>query len=306
MHAQEVLAAAGPQAREIEALWWLVLAVCACVFVAVLGALGWALVRGARAPRPVSDVRQGVNLAVGAALVLSTVLLVGLAMASFFTDRALAKLGPPQLEITLTGHRWWWDARYPDFTTANELHIPVGTPVLIRLEADDVIHSFWVPNLSGKKDLIPGRHAALMLQADRAGVYRGQCAEFCGLQHAKMALFVVAEPPERYAAWAAEQAKPAAEPRDALARRGRALFTEGECASCHAIRGTSANARKAPDLTHLASRGTLAAGALPNGAGHLAGWMVDPQAIKPGALMPATRMSPDELQALLAYLGALK
>jgi cytochrome c oxidase subunit 2 len=303
MGAQDVLAAAGPQAAHIEALWWLVLAVCAAVFAAILAALAWSLVR-----RTASTERstRGAHVAVAAAIAISAVLLVGLTLASFFTDRALAGLGAPQLEITLTGHRWWWEARYRDFTTANELHIPVATPVLIRLEADDVIHSFWVPNLAGKKDLIPGRHAALTLQADRPGVYRGQCAEFCGLQHAKMALLVIAEPVEQYAAWAAGQAKPAAEPRDALARRGRALFTDRECANCHAIRGTSAQARKAPDLTHVASRATLAAGTVPNSTGYLAGWMIDPQAIKPGALMPATRMGADELQALLAYLGALK
>jgi cytochrome c oxidase subunit II len=184
--------------------------------------------------------------------------------------------------------------------------VPVGKTVLLRLRADDVIHSFWVPNLAGKKDLIPGREATLRLKADKEGVFRGQCAEFCGLQHAKMAFLVIAEPPEKYEAWAAAQRNPAHEPRSAQEKRGRELFVTGRCAMCHAIQGTAANARRAPDLTHLSSRKTLAAGMLPNTLGHLAGWILDPQGIKPGVNMPANPMPADDLYALLAYLGTLK
>jgi len=300
MPAQHVLAAAGPQAAHIEALWWVMLVVCAAVFFAVLAALAWPLVR----TRARGSAR--VHLAVGAAIAISTVLLIALSAASFLTDRALAGLGPPQLVIELRAHDWWWEARYGGFSTANELHIPVGEPVLVKLESDDVIHSFWVPNLAGKKDLIPGRHATIALRADKAGTYRGQCAEFCGLQHAHMALLVVAQAPEQYYAWAAAQARPAREPANALERRGRELFSVGDCADCHAIRGTRASARKGPDLTHLASRETLAAATLPNTLGHLAGWILDPQGVKPGANMPASRLSPDDLHALLAYLGTLE
>jgi cytochrome c oxidase subunit 2 len=231
-------------------------------------------------------------------------------LASFVTDRALASLGAPDLQIDVTGHQWWWDARYDDqdkskiFTTANEIHIPVGKPVLLRLRSDDVIHSFWVPNLSGKKDMVPGRDQTLTLQADKPGVYRGQCAEFCGAQHAKMAFQVIAD--EHFDEWAAAQRQPAADPGNDQQKRGRDLFVNGRCAMCHAIQGTPANARHAPDLTHLMSRQTLAAGVLPNSIGHLAGWILDPSSIKPGTTMPPNPMEPDDLHALLAYLGTLK
>jgi cytochrome c oxidase subunit II len=304
-----VLGSAGPQALHIEVLWWLTLAVCTAVFIVVFTAVLWALIRAPRAgpatPPELARARdRGAQIGLVTALALSAVLLVALSLASFFTDRALAGLGPAQLTVEVTGHQWWWEIRYQDgFTTANELHIPLGKPVLVKLAAPDVIHSFWVPNLSGKKDLIPGREATLTLRADKPGVYRGQCAEFCGLQHAKMAFLVIAEPPPQYEAWAAAEKRPAREPAD---RRGRDVFMARGCASCHAIQGTAAAGRKAPDLTHLASRRTLASASLPNTVGHLAGWILDPQTIKPGASMPATAMKPEELNALLAFLGALK
>ncbi|MFL6565263.1 MAG: cytochrome c oxidase subunit II [Burkholderiales bacterium] len=314
---QDMLSAAGPQARHIEALWWLMLAVCSVVFVAVLAALAWVLWRAPRAAagtppdlRSLAQREGGTALAVALAVLVSGLLLIGLMVASFATDRGLGRLGPPELEIEVTAHRWWWEARYTStepsntFVTANELHIPVGKPVLLRLRSDDVIHSLWVPALAGKKDLIPGREATLEVQADKPGTYRGQCAEFCGAQHAKMAFVVIAD--DEYENWAAAQRKPAREPSNADQERGRNIFLAGTCVMCHAIQGTSANARRAPDLTHLASRGTLAAGTVPNTVGHLAGWILDPQGIKPGVNMPANPMAPDDLQALLAYLTGLQ
>jgi cytochrome c oxidase subunit 2 len=233
--------------------------------------------------------------------------------ADVFTSRALARLPlKDAVNIELIGHQWWWEARYHDedpsreFTTANELHIPVGRPVVVTLRSNDVIHSLWIPNLQGKKDLIPGRTATLRLRADRAGTYRGQCAEFCGLEHALMALLVEAEPGERYEAWAAQQRRPAAAPADALARRGQEVFLGKSCVMCHTVTGTTANARLGPDLTHLASRRTIASGMFPNNRGHLAGWILDPQSLKPGVNMPANSLPPDDLQALLAYLETLK
>jgi cytochrome c oxidase subunit 2 len=314
---QEILNSAGPQAQRVEALWWLFVVLCGIVFVAILVAVAWALIRTRRSdaatPPDISfnaKKERGAEIAVVAGLVISLAGLIVLTLGSFVTDRALASLGPPDLQIDVTGHQWWWDARYDDqdkskiFTVANEIHIPVGKPVLLRLHADDVIHSFWVPNLSGKKDMIPGRDATLTLQADKPGVYRGQCAEFCGAQHAKMALLFVAD--EKYEEWAAAQRKTAPEPSSDQQKRGRDLFVNGRCAMCHAIQGTTANARRAPDLTHLMSRQTLAAGAVPNSIGHLAGWILDPSGIKPGANMPPNPMEPDDLHALLAYLGTLK
>jgi cytochrome c oxidase subunit 2 len=319
MHPQEILAAAGPQAEHIEALWWIMLVICAAVFAGVLLALAWALARAPRGdpatPPDLSSLdkpERGAAIVVIGALAICAAGLVFLTVASYVTDRRLARLGAAEVQIELTAHRFWWEVRYQDadpsrvFTTANEIHIPVGKPVLVTLKADDVIHSFWVPNLAGKKDLIPGREATLTLQADIPGTYRGQCAEFCGVQHAKMALLVFADPPEQFEAWAAAERKPALEPASDEQERGRELFVAGRCALCHAIQGTSANARKAPDLTHFASRETLGAGAVPNTIGHLAGWILDPHSIKPGVNMPANPLDADELQALLAYLGRLR
>jgi cytochrome c oxidase subunit 2 len=319
MPVQEILASAGPQAAHIEALWWVTLAICAVVFAGVLLAVAWALLRAPRGdpatPPDLSSLdkpERGTAFIVIAALALCTAGLIFLTVASYVTDRRLAALGAPEVQIELTAHRWWWEVRYQDaeparmFTTANEMHIPVGKPVLVTLKADDVIHSFWVPNLAGKKDLIPGRVATLTMQADAPGSYRGQCAEFCGLQHAKMALVVFADPPEQYQAWAAAERKPALPPAGEQAEHGREVFVNGRCAMCHAIQGTSAGARTAPDLTHFASRATLAAGTVPNTVGHLAGWILDPHSIKPGVNMPANPLDPDELHALLAYLGGLR
>jgi cytochrome c oxidase subunit 2 len=320
MGPQDIFAPGGPQAERLLDLWWVMAGLCGVVFVAVVAAFFWALSHSPRAtaatPPDLASLAQpesGARLWVAAAVAVSALGLVFLMVASFMTDRALARLAPPQLQIDVTGHQWWWELNYRDpsdpsksFIAANELHIPVGKTVLLRLRADDVIHSLWVPNLAGKKDLIPGRQATLILAADRPGTYRGQCAEFCGLQHAKMAFLVIAEPPEAYAAWAVAQGRPAAEPSSAEQKRGRGLFVGAGCSTCHAIQGTAAHARRAPDLTHLASRTTIAAGMLPNTLGHLAGWILDPHGIKPGVDMPATRMPPDDLYALLAYLTALK
>jgi cytochrome c oxidase subunit 2 len=216
------------------------------------------------------------------------------------------------LTIEVVAHQWWWELQYKDstpgglFTTANELHVPVGQPVLLVLTSRDVIHSFWVPNLAGKKDLVPGRTQSWWFQADTPGVYRGQCAEFCGHQHAKMALLVVAEPLTDYQAWVRRSQQPAVTPSDPVAARGQQVFMNGTCVMCHAIQGTPARSRNGPDLTHLASRRTLAAATLENTRGALAGWIVDPQRVKPGTQMPPSQLSSQDLDALLTYLQTLK
>jgi cytochrome c oxidase subunit 2 len=236
-----------------------------------------------------------------------------LLVVDFSTDRALAALsGSQPLKIKVTGHQWWWEIRYDDptpsqmVTTANELHIPTGQPVLLELASQDVIHSFWVPNLHGKKDLIPGYTTSLRLQADRPGVFRGQCAEFCGHQHAYMAFLVIAEPPEQFSAWLEAQRHPAEQPVNAMQQRGQRVFLSSSCVLCHSIGGSPAGGKAGPDLTHVASRQTLAAGTLPNTPGHLAGWIIDAPRIKPGAKMPPNSLAPEELHALLAYLEGLK
>jgi cytochrome c oxidase subunit II len=305
---QSALDPAGPGAARIGQLWWLMLSVCGAVFLLVVAMLLWATLRrrrpdlasGSAFVRPEPGRERGIALAVGGAVAITALIVLLFVVASFW------------IGIEVIAQRWWWAVRYDDpvpansFSTANEIHIPVGRPVLLTLRSVDVIHSLWVPNLQGKKDLIPGQVNTLWLQADRPGVFRGQCAEFCGLQHAHMALYVVAQEEADFARWQAEQRRPAPEPATAEQRQGRDLFLSGSCVLCHAINGTSAGGVMGPNLTHVASRLSLAAGTLPNTRGHLAGWIVDPQLRKPGNNMPPNLLRGDELQALLAYLETLR
>jgi cytochrome c oxidase subunit 2 len=317
---QNALLPAGSQAEKILGLWYATTAICLLVFLAILAAFIYALWRAPRAneqtPPDTSSLTEsepGARRAVILSVVTSVILLFVLLIGDIVTDRALAQMPLGNgIHIELTGHRWWWEARYSAdppsrmFTTANELHIPVGRPVVISLKSSDVIHSFWVPNLHGKKDMIPGRTTVIKLRADKPGVYRGQCAEFCGMQHAKMALLVIAEPLEQYEAWAEQQRRPAAAPATRTALRGQQIFMGITCVMCHTVKGTLAQGNLGPDLTHVASRRTIAAGTLPNTRGYRAAWVSDPQEIKPMANMPRSTLSGEELQALLAYLDTLQ
>jgi cytochrome c oxidase subunit 2 len=217
------------------------------------------------------------------------------------------------LRIEVIGEQYWWRVRYPaeqgrpDFATANEVVLPVGRPVTFSLTAADVIHSFWIPNLGGKVDMIPGRANRLSFTAERPGIYRGVCAEFCGDQHARMAFDVVALEPAAFDAWRAAQAGPAREPATPFLERGRALFRAGGCGNCHAVRGTDADGQYGPDLTHVGSRRTIGAGQFPNNVGTLAGWIANTQHLKPGVRMPSYGMLPGEdLRAVAGYLESLK
>jgi len=315
---QSVLESAGPRARAVESLWWFALVVAAVVYVATVGALAWAVVgarrrvaRGELGP-PANEHRR-MTLAVAG----GTAATVAILFTFFFYDLSVGRtLRPPHERahtlVQVTGHQWWWEVEYPHavpsnaVSDANELHIPTGRPVLIEVTSRDVIHSLWIPNLGGKKDLIPRYTDTIWFQADRPGIYRSQCAEFCGLQHAKMALHVVAHEPGEYETWLQQARMPARAPTDTLAARGQEIFLSGSCALCHTIVGTPAGSRVGPDLTHLASRRTIAAGTLPNTRGNLAAWILDPQRIKPGANMPSNALSPADLEALLAYLQSLK
>jgi cytochrome c oxidase subunit 2 len=307
-------------AERILGLWDLMYWICAAVFVLVILALLAAVLRRRTkitdeedlpGPPPPATHRRLVK-AIGAATAVTVVLLFVLLTGSVAIGRATATLPGEPLNLKLTGKQWWWQVEYVDpvpsqsITTANEIHIPVGRPVKIQLESSDVIHSFWVPNLHGKKDLIPGYSNVIWIEADRPGVYRGQCAEFCGFQHAHMALLVIADPPERFRAWADAQRQSSAPPRTPQQALGKYLVERLPCANCHTVRGTQASGRLGPDLTHVASRRTLAAGTMPNNRGHLSGWLLDPQSVKPGNLMPPTAMSSESLQAVLAYLEALR
>jgi cytochrome c oxidase subunit II len=318
---QNMLDAGGIQADRIAGMWWFMLAVTGVVWLlvvlAMLAAVWRRRVSGQALdlpgePKPERRER-GLGIMVAGAVAVTVAILFVFTISSFLLERRIFAAPPEDaLEIQVTGHQWWWQVRYMDpdpskiVETANEIHIPVGRKVAVRLSSPDVIHSFWVPALHGKRDLIPGQAAIFWIQADRPGSYRGQCAEFCGWQHAHMSFWVHVEEPEAFQAWLDQQRRPAPEPPDDLTRRGRDVFVTGPCAMCHAISGTTASARFGPDLTHVASRTTLAAGTLPNTRGHLAAWISDPQAFKPGNRMPPTFLPPEELQALLAYLETLR
>jgi cytochrome c oxidase subunit 2 len=314
-HAQTTLNPASPQVRLVNRLGESMFVVASMVFLLVMVALLWSTFRGRdrAAPDPDSRHDRPMRTAVLAATGVTTAILFAFLIFDVSVGRSITtNPGKQALQIRVTGHQWWWEVQYRDslpqnwVTTANEIHVPVGRPVAFELRSTDVIHSFWPPNLSPKKDQIPGDVNSLWFQADSAGVYRGQCAEFCGHQHAKMAFLVVAEPAAEFAGWLARQRDTALTPADSLARHGKDVFLASPCVMCHAISGTSAGSRIGPDLTHLASRRTLAAGTLPNTRANLTGWIVDPQVIKPGVKMPPNQLSGPDLLALVAYLETLK
>jgi cytochrome c oxidase subunit 2 len=309
---QSVMHPAGPDAALISGMLWLLCAGGLLIFAGVMTLLALSLRRG----RPV-DARWWIA---GGGIALPVAVLSALLLFSTLRSAGLSpQTSQDALHISVTARMWWWEVRYRDpasgrdIMLANELHIPVGRRVYLGLGSADVIHSFWVPALGGKMDTIPGRVNGLALQASQPGVYRGQCAEYCGQQHAKMAMHVVAESQQDFDAWLARQAAPAAAPDNALLERGRAAFLAQRCNACHAIRGVTGPAGDAgdlplgPDLTHIGSRLYLAAGALPNHSGAMAGWIAGAQAVKPGARMPSfAHIDGATLSALAAYLEHLK
>jgi cytochrome c oxidase subunit 2 len=313
---QSALAPQGTEATALSRLIWILIGVSAIVWAAVMLVLGRALARRSRSPRAAhtvdTDTERRMGQVVGSAVVATALIILGLTLASFFLTRGLAGSDPQALEIQVRGYQWWWEITYLSsradqvFTTANEIHVPVGRKVHLQLSAADVIHSFWVPNLAGKQDLIPGRDNSLTFAARRPGVYRGQCAEFCGLQHAHMALLVIVDSPEVFEQWRRAQLAPAANPTDPQQLAGQKVFTSKPCAACHSIQGTAAAATIGPDLTHVASRRYIAAGLLQTTRGSLAAWIADPQTLKPGNNMPDVPLSATELKAVSAYLASLK
>ena len=308
---QSALEPAGEHAQRIANLWDFFLVVSAVIYVLVMMALLAALFRRRRAND--EGAARRALIAVTVASIASTLVLFTLLTSSVVTGRRLARVPDEHApSIIVTGRQWWWqvDYEYADpskrMTTANEITIPAGVPVHVQLRSTDVVHSFWIPNLHGKQDLIPGHENAIMLQASRPGVYRGQCAEFCGYQHAKMALWVNVLEPAEYARWVASERQSSRIPANPEERKGQEIFMSSPCPLCHNIQGTSASGKTAPDLTHFASRRSIAAGALPNNRGNLAGWILDPQHIKPGSYMPPTQLEQGELQPLIAYLESLR
>jgi cytochrome c oxidase subunit II len=303
----------GPAAAHIADLWWVMFALAAIIFVGVTGFLAFALFRRQSAEfdedASTTQPSGGTRLIVGGGIIMPAVVLVGVFGFTLWTMNVLnAYARETAMTVQVTGHQWWWEVRYPEqgFATANEIHIPIGQPVRIELASADVVHNFWVPELHGKIDMVPGKINTFWLQADEPGVYRGKCAEYCGTQHAKMEFVVVADPPEQFAAWLGRQQLPASQPSDALALQGQQVFLGSTCVQCHAVRGTDANSTIGPDLTHLASRRTLGAGVLENNLGNLAGWITNPHSVKPGNKMPPVVLDPKDLNALLAYLATLE
>jgi cytochrome c oxidase subunit 2 len=298
---------ASPQARMVGSLWWWMFGVGLVIWLGVVSMAIYA----ARKSATTSDTPRRERF-IAAGVLTAAVILAVFLVYDFRVGRALAQHPDVALTIAVTGHQWWWDVLYEDpdpsriVTTANEIHVPVGQPVQFKLRAADVIHSFWAPNLNGKKDLIPGYTTTLWFQADTPGVYRGQCAEFCGLQHAQMAFYIVAEPPVKFAAWMAAASIPSTPPTDPELRYGRQVFMTRGCALCHSISGTDARGTVGPGLSHFKSRASIAAGTLANTRENLTRWIRDPAAIKPGVRMPAIPLQPSELTALVSYLETLK
>jgi cytochrome c oxidase subunit 2 len=317
---QSVLDSAGIQAQRIEGLWWLLFWVTLAVFVIVMAILGRSIglhnddsLLHEKPARQKEATEHGLKTIVVVAISLTIVIVFVLLASAISAGRALASLqSETPVTVEVIGHQWWWEVRYPDpvssniVVTANEIHIPVGVPIVLNGSSRDVIHSFWAPNIHGKRDLIPGRLTTFWFRADREGVFRGQCAEFCGHQHAHMAFLLVAEPQEKFQAWLKHQRESAPAPADASVMHGQEVFMKSTCVMCHRIRGTDAGSSNGPDLTHVASRSTLAANTIPNNRGYLAGWILDSQHIKPGNRMPPNPLSGEDLQSVLSYLETLQ
>jgi cytochrome c oxidase subunit 2 len=317
---QAALDPAGRQAADIREIWDLMMWICGVMYLLVMLFLAAALWRGRKrlagpplsdsnlspADRPLQKALTGWTALVIAGLVVLT-------LGSFLVDRQLAQAASEKtLKVRVTANQWWWQVEYDHpvagqrVSTANELRLPVGKAALIELNAGDVIHSFWVPNIAGKQDLIPGRTNRITVTPQKVGVFRGQCAEFCGLQHAWMAFDVTVMPEPEYQAWAQRQLAPAVQPVTPDRKLGQGVFLGAACANCHRITGTPAQGRTGPDLTHMASRRTLAAGALPYSRASLDRWLRDPQSVKPGNHMPLVPLTDRERTALVAYLDSLK
>jgi cytochrome c oxidase subunit II len=304
-------------AGDITNLFWVMMAVAFGGLALVTGLLVFAWVRrgrrglGADTDGPHPGEKPAWFVVVGMGVVFPLTVIVALFIVS---DWAIVKVtqapatSSTAMTVKAVGHQWYWAFRYPGTkaVTADEMHIPVDTRVNLVATTADVIHSFWVPELNRKIDTLPGQQNRILLYANRADVYRGQCAEYCGLQHAHMGMLVFVQPKAEFRKWLRQQAAPAAAPQTALERRGEQIFLNGACSSCHAIRGTSARGYVGPDLTHLASRTMLAGLAIPNTRDYLARWITDSQHFKPGNKMPDIQLSRAQLRALVAYLGSLK
>lgn len=299
---QSMLHPQGPGAERIAELWWVMFVVYSAVFVLTMLTLVMAL-RAGRQDRPVLGNRF---IAVSGIVIPLLILVVML----LYTVRVTASLSPRETDMTIevVGHQWWWEVHYPEqgIVTANELHIPAGASVQINLRAADVVHSFWVPELNGKMDALPEHTNTTWIQAEQPGVYRGQCAEYCGTQHARMGFHVVAMPAEAFEQWVDDRVQAATETTETQHDDGQEVFLSAGCGACHGIRNVSIATDAGPDLTHIASRLSIGAATQQNTRENLRAWIVNPHSAKPGNAMPPTHIDPDDLDALVAYLMSLE
>jgi cytochrome c oxidase subunit II len=320
---QSVIDPAGPQSGRIDTLWWSFFWLLGTIFIVVMILTVMTLGRRhrgfeqeplERTHKPSEQTDSSLRRVIAGATITTIVILFVLIVASSLTGKANSELQEKKnpLTIQVTGNQWWWAVQYlngdptQNLSTANEIHIPVGRPVQIRGVSNDVIHSFWVPNLNGKRDLIPSHITTEWIEADHPGAFRGQCAQFCGLQHAHMSIWVIAEPEDRFEAWMKAQLQPAATPSTPTQIRGEQVFLNNACMYCHAIQGTPASGQNGPDLTHFGSRRGIAANTVPNTMGNLAGWILDPQSMKPGNHMATVEVNSTDLHPLVEYLESLK
>jgi cytochrome c oxidase subunit 2 len=299
---------ASPQAAAIANLFWLTIVVAVIIFAGVTGVVIYSVIAHRERPgREPASFRGNGRLEV-AWTAAPTVLLAVVLTLSVRTMNQVSTPTSAPIEVSVVGHQWWWEFHYAasGVTTANELHVPVGQPILLHLSSADVINSFWVPQLAGKADLVPGHPFSMTFTANEAGTYDGQCAEFCGVAHAGMLLRVVVQAPADFAAWTQAQSRPVPAPVVDAAVRGRDLFLSQPCGTCHAIAGTPASALIGPDLSHFGSRATIGAGVIANTPANLALWLIDPNSIKPGSLMPSFHLTPAQASDLSAYLESLQ
>lgn len=299
---------ASPQAGAIANLFWLLLVIAGLIFLGVEGTILYsAFAHRERPGRVASQFTGNTRVEIVWTAIPALILLIVFIL-TVQTMHAISTPSGDPLEITVVGHQWWWQFNYDQekFVTANEMHVPVGQPVVLHLTSADVLHSFWVPQLAGKQDTIPGQTHDLTFTVSKPGTYLGQCSEFCGVQHTFMVIRVVADPPDQYAAWVRAQQQPAPRPANSLAVEGDLVFRSQTCGNCHAIAGTPADGVAGPNLTHVGSRATIGGGVLTNTPEHMQQWIENPQAIKPGALMPNFKLSPDQVKALTAYMESLR
>ncbi len=313
---QSIVSPSGTAAHRISVLFWIVLIILIAITAVMWGLIGWVGIRrrGSLEDRPPVEAKGGQNWILAGGFLLPLFVLTAIFFLSIKTLSTFPMTGgtDPKPDIVVIGHQWWWEVHYVDgaldqhFITADEIHIPVHQKIWIELRSADVIHSFWIPQLHGKEDLIPGQTNYMRIEANRAGVYRGECSVFCGVQHAHMGLLVVAQKEAAYRNWLANERQPAASPTGPAAKKGEQIFLSSGCSLCHAVRGTLAGGTAGPALTHIASRLSLGADTIRNNKGNLEAWITHAQSIKPGVAMPdLTQFNGVQLRDLIDYLEQL-